>query len=96
MGRNRARKKGRDSAAQRRSRLPRLDRPSGTGIREVAPASQDETVVGRGYTIHHQGLRDAQWQKIALSYFEAGHMMYIHQPSLTRIAGELRAFVGAA
>ena len=48
-----------------------------------------------GYTINHLGLRDGQWQKIAVSYFEAGHMMYIHQPSLVRMAAELRAFVAA-
>jgi carboxypeptidase C (cathepsin A) len=32
-------------------------------------------------------------KSIAVSYFEAGHMMYIHQPSLARMAGELREFV---
>jgi carboxypeptidase C (cathepsin A) len=48
------------------------------------------------YTINHLGLRNGQWKKIAVSYFEAGHMMYIHQPSLARMAGELRAFVAAA
>jgi carboxypeptidase C (cathepsin A) len=48
------------------------------------------------YTVNHLGLRDAQWKKVAVSYFEAGHMMYIHGPSLERMAAELRTFVGAA
>ena len=48
------------------------------------------------YTLSHLGLRDAQLKNITVSYFEAGHMMYIHQPSLARMAKELRAFVSAA
>ena len=47
------------------------------------------------YTLSHLGLREAQLQNITVSYFEAGHMMYIHQPSLARMAKELRAFVSA-
>ena len=47
------------------------------------------------YTLNHLGLREAARDNIKVSYFEAGHMMYIHQPSLVRMAGELRAFVGA-
>ncbi len=45
------------------------------------------------YTINHLGLREAARAKVSISYFEAGHMMYIHQPSLVRMAKELRAFV---
>jgi carboxypeptidase C (cathepsin A) len=45
------------------------------------------------YTLSHLGLRDALQKNIRVSYFEAGHMMYIHQPSLARMADELRAFV---
>jgi carboxypeptidase C (cathepsin A) len=47
------------------------------------------------YTLSHLGLRDGQLKNISVSYFEAGHMMYIHQPSLARMAKELRAFVSA-
>lgn len=47
------------------------------------------------YTIHHLGLRDAARERVRISYFEAGHMMYIHQPSLARMASELRGFVKA-
>ena len=45
------------------------------------------------YTLAHLGLREHQQHNISVSYFEAGHMMYIHQPSLVRMAAELRAFV---
>ena len=45
------------------------------------------------YTLSHLGLRDAAQARIGVSYFEAGHMMYIHQPSLARMAKELRTFV---
>ncbi len=45
------------------------------------------------YTLSHLGLRDAQASNISVNYFEAGHMMYIHQPSLARMAQQLRAFV---
>jgi carboxypeptidase C (cathepsin A) len=47
------------------------------------------------YTINHLGLREPARARVAISYFEAGHMMYIHQPSLVRMAKELRAFVKA-
>lgn len=45
------------------------------------------------YTLSHLGLREDAQRRIAVSYFEAGHMMYVHQPSLVRMAAELRAFV---
>jgi carboxypeptidase C (cathepsin A) len=28
-----------------------------------------------------------------VSYYEAGHMMYVHRPSLEKLAAELRKFV---
>lgn len=45
------------------------------------------------YTLNHLGLRGDALGRIEVSYFEAGHMMYIHQPSLARMAKELRRFV---
>lgn len=45
------------------------------------------------YTLAHLGLRENLRKNIRVSYFEAGHMMYIHQPSLARMAQELRSFV---
>jgi carboxypeptidase C (cathepsin A) len=47
------------------------------------------------YTLAHLGLRDSQLKNFSVSYFEAGHMMYIHGPSRARMADELRAFVRA-
>ncbi|RQP26307.1 S10 family peptidase [Piscinibacter terrae] len=45
------------------------------------------------YTLSHLGIRESLQGNIRVSYFEAGHMMYIHQPSLARMAQELREFV---
>ena len=45
------------------------------------------------YTIAHLGLRENLQKNVRVSYFEAGHMMYIHGPSLARMARELREFV---
>jgi carboxypeptidase C (cathepsin A) len=47
------------------------------------------------WTLAHLGLRPDARARVSVSYFEAGHMMYIHQPSLVRMAAELRAFVSA-
>jgi carboxypeptidase C (cathepsin A) len=47
------------------------------------------------YTLSHLGIRDKLQGNISVSYFEAGHMMYIHRPSMERMAKELRAFVAA-
>ena len=47
------------------------------------------------YTLSHLGLRGSLRKNVAVSYFEAGHMMYIHRPSLARMAKELKAFVAA-
>jgi len=46
--------------------------------------------------VNHLGLRETLRKNVTVSYFEAGHMMYIHQPSLARMAKEIRAFVTAA
>ncbi len=47
------------------------------------------------YSFDHLGLPEALRGNIAMSYFEAGHMMYAHRPSLAKLAAELRAFVTA-
>jgi carboxypeptidase C (cathepsin A) len=46
------------------------------------------------YTIAHLGLRPALRENVRVSYFEAGHMMYVHAASRERMGRELRAFVG--
>jgi len=45
------------------------------------------------YTFRHLGLPDELKGNVSMSYYEAGHMMYIHRESLARLAGELKEFV---
>lgn len=45
------------------------------------------------YTISHMGLDPSIRENIELTYYEAGHMMYVHEPSLERLASDLRDFV---
>jgi carboxypeptidase C (cathepsin A) len=47
------------------------------------------------YSIHHLGLAPELRANLTVSYYEAGHMMYVHKPSLVKLAGELRKFVTA-
>jgi carboxypeptidase C (cathepsin A) len=30
---------------------------------------------------------------VTFAYYEAGHMMYVHEPSLTKLAADMRKFV---
>jgi carboxypeptidase C (cathepsin A) len=48
------------------------------------------------YTIDHMGLDPALRKNIQLDHFEAGHMMYIHKPSLEKLAKDIPAFYAAA
>jgi carboxypeptidase C (cathepsin A) len=48
------------------------------------------------YTLSHLGLDASLRGNISLSFYEAGHMMYIHQPSLERLKAALASFVGEA
>jgi len=48
------------------------------------------------YTFNHLGLDEALRGNITMSYYEAGHMMYIHQASLEKLKGELAAFIRKA
>ncbi len=45
------------------------------------------------YTFNHLGLDESLRKNVRMEYYEAGHMMYIHQPSLKRLASDLRGFV---
>ncbi len=45
------------------------------------------------YTFKHLGLPAELRQNIQMSYYEAGHMMYVHKPSLERLSQALRNFV---
>lgn len=46
------------------------------------------------YTLSHLGLDAGLRRNLSVSYYEAGHMMYIHRPSLARLREALVAFVG--
>ena len=45
------------------------------------------------HTLSHLGIEDELRDNIEVSYFEAGHMMYVHKPSIEKLGPELRAFV---
>ncbi len=48
------------------------------------------------YTFDHLGLPPALRKNISMGYYEAGHMMYIHQPSLRRLKEDLAGFISSA
>jgi carboxypeptidase C (cathepsin A) len=45
------------------------------------------------YSLDHLGIPESLRKNIAVTYYEAGHMMYAHKPSLEKLARELRRFV---
>ena len=45
------------------------------------------------YTFKHLGLDKTLLGNLRMGYFEAGHMMYIHVPSLVKLKGELVNFI---
>ncbi len=46
------------------------------------------------WTVRHMGLDPAVRGNIKLTYYEAGHMMYIHLDSLKKLKGDFSAFIG--
>jgi carboxypeptidase C (cathepsin A) len=48
------------------------------------------------YVFNHLGLDPALQSNIQISYFEAGHMMYIHLPSIEKLKTELTQFIHQA
>lgn len=48
------------------------------------------------YTINHLGLDPSLSANISLGFYEAGHMMYIHLPSLARLRADLSDFMASA
>jgi carboxypeptidase C (cathepsin A) len=44
------------------------------------------------YTFNHLGLDPSLRNNIEMHYYEAGHMMYIHKPSLVQQKQDLAAF----
>jgi carboxypeptidase C (cathepsin A) len=45
------------------------------------------------YTFNHLNLDESRMKDITTHYYEAGHMMYIHEPSLKAMASDMRAFI---
>ncbi|MFN8423103.1 MAG: peptidase S10 [Anaerolineae bacterium] len=46
------------------------------------------------YTFDHLGLEPHLKGNVSMGYFEAGHMMYVHEGALGALKGELAGFVG--
>ncbi len=51
---------------------------------------------GADYTIDHLGLEPALADHVTIAYYEAGHMMYVHKPSLLKLKKDLAAFMPMA
>lgn len=45
------------------------------------------------YTFSHLGLEEEVRANLRMEYYEAGHMMYAHKPSLLKLSGDLRGFL---
>jgi carboxypeptidase C (cathepsin A) len=48
------------------------------------------------YTFNHLSLDPSLQANHAMGYYEAGHMMYLHEPSLTQLKQDLAAFIQSA
>jgi carboxypeptidase C (cathepsin A) len=48
------------------------------------------------YTLNHLGLPAEFMEKIQTTYYQAGHMMYLHLPSLAKLKQDLDAFIDSA
>jgi carboxypeptidase C (cathepsin A) len=48
------------------------------------------------YTFDHLGIDPSLRKNITLEHYEAGHMMYIHKPSLLKLTSDVAAFFQTA
>jgi carboxypeptidase C (cathepsin A) len=48
------------------------------------------------YTFDHMSLAPALQTNVSMSYYDAGHMMYVNQPSLAALKKDLAAFIHSA
>ena len=44
------------------------------------------------YTFDHLGLEPALQDNVSMGYYEAGHMMYIHEPSAAALKADISRF----
>ena len=56
-------------------------------------ARQVLDALGDKFTFDHLHLSDEQRRNISMGYYEAGHMMYVHAPSLEKLKADLAEFV---
>jgi carboxypeptidase C (cathepsin A) len=54
------------------------------------------TFLATEYTFDHINLEPALRDNIVMAYYEAGHMMYVHQESLAQMKKDLDAFIKSA
>ena len=47
------------------------------------------------YTFNHLGSEEALLKRVTMTYYDAGHMMYINKPSLTRLKQDIAKFMTA-
>ena len=48
------------------------------------------------YTFNHLGLDASLQENIVMTYYAAGHMMYVHPPSMAQLKEDLKRFVKTA
>ncbi|HTR96518.1 MAG TPA: hypothetical protein VMH61_01335 [Candidatus Acidoferrales bacterium] len=48
------------------------------------------------YTFRHLGLEPSLQPNVTMAWYEAGHMMYVHPPSLAKLKADLAAFLAAS
>ena len=48
------------------------------------------------YTMDHLGLKNGVEKNVEMAYYDAGHMMYTHKKSLSRLSADLRKFIKRA
>lgn len=70
------------------SRNPRLRVFVASGYYDIATP-----YFATDYTFDHLGLDPTLQDHVTISYFEAGHMMYIHKPSLVKFKSDLAVFI---
>ena len=48
------------------------------------------------YTFNHMDLDSEIRDNATMEYYEGGHMMYVHLPSLEKLGTDIRSFITAA